>query len=594
MLGIDVYQQSRGAPVRAQDRDSGRAGNRSTTGRPVGRSAVTGPAAGLIALQRAAGNAAVAQAVEQERHQHDAHCAHAPAVQRRSLVHEVLRRPGSPLDTPLRTEMEARFEGADFSGVRVHSDTVAQRSALEINAKAYTSGPHIVDGGGMSKEDWAHELTHYLDQQAGPVPGKDNGSGLSVSDPGDFGERRAVEKAREVMSGPAPVQRTTTDGESGPHAHGSHAHGPHAHGSHAPGPGGTAAGATRAPADAAAAVQRTVWKFNGSTRTHYVGGRNSGVWHDETDERRTRTTTALGLDPAHVHHGDKYDDTTRQLHGSGNIAFSKRGTFSDDRQAHEQQTSYVQRERRIRQAVVEAKQRMATAMGMLQAAAQGAPNPTLLHALHRSFPFTQTLTAAQLAPVLAHIIRAIGRVQAGLNAQGAEIAVVGTPSLLDINAQGAASAGAVGWVEPSLGERLSNAATNRLAPEHPLPSMDAQRGGPINLNPRGDNAWFVIHEATHRFAGSLDYQYSPYDFEISEDAAETSMAAIRTPAEQSAKMAELTGRRAARPSDTYTGQDERSYPVKQQNWYAMGRRSLMNADSYAQLVLTATGATAPL
>ncbi|MFF3502319.1 DUF4157 domain-containing protein [Streptomyces sp. NPDC003247] len=573
--------------MRAQDRDSDRGSNQAAPGRPVGRNAVTGPAAGLLALQRTAGNAAVAQAVAEERHQHDAHCGHAPAVQRRSLVHDVLRTPGRPLDTPLRTEMESRFGGADFSGVRVHSDTVAQRSALEIEAKAYTSGPHIVDGGSMSKEDWAHELTHYIDQQAGPVPGKDNGSGLNVSDPGDSGERRAVENARQVMSGPVPpVQRVAADDGHGPHAHGRH-------GAH--GPGGTAAGATTASADAPAAVQRTVWKYNGSTRTHgHVGGQNSGLWHDEANPQQTRSTTDLGLNPDRVHHGDKYDDTTRQLHGSGNIAFSKRGTFEDSPQAHQRQTAYAQRERRIRQAVVESKQRMATTLQMLHAATQGAPHPTLLHALHRSFPFTQSLTPAQLVSVIGHITQAITRVQAGLNAQGAQIAVVGTPGLFDINAQGASAAGAVGWVEPTMSERITNATTNRLAPENPLPPMDTDRTGPINLNFQGDNAWFVIHEATHRFAGTLDYQYSSYDFEIGEDAAENAMATLRTPAEQAARMAEVVGNRAVRPSDGYTGQDEKSRPAKQQNWYAMGRRALMNADSYAQLVLTATGATMPL
>ncbi|MFJ4617647.1 DUF4157 domain-containing protein [Streptomyces sp. NPDC088812] len=205
--------------MRAQDRDSDRGSNQAATGRPVGRNTATGPAAALLALQRTAGNAAVVQAVAEERHQHDADCGHAPAVQRRSLVHEVLRSPGRPMDAPLRTEMESRFQGADFSGVRVHSDTVAQRSALDMEAKGYTSGSHIVDGGSMTKEDWAHELTHYMDQQAGPVPGTDNGSGVKVSDPSDWGERRAVENARKVMSGPVPpVQRAVTE-DTHAHAH---------------------------------------------------------------------------------------------------------------------------------------------------------------------------------------------------------------------------------------------------------------------------------------------------------------------------------------------------------------------------------------
>lgn len=158
--------------------------------------------AALLALQRAVGNAAVAAMMADQETQ---------PVQR-SAVHEVLRSAGRPMDAAFRGEMEARFGGADFSGVRVHSDTAAQRSALEIQAVAYASGSHVVDGGGMTKEDWAHELTHYLDQQAGPVPGTDNGSGLRLSDPTDAGERRAVDNARKVVSGPVPAPRATADG----------------------------------------------------------------------------------------------------------------------------------------------------------------------------------------------------------------------------------------------------------------------------------------------------------------------------------------------------------------------------------------------
>ncbi|MEU4928765.1 DUF4157 domain-containing protein [Streptomyces yokosukanensis] len=183
--------------MRAHDRENEQSDTRSAPRRPAGPAST-----GLEALQRAVGNAAVTRAVEREREQQ---------VQRRSLVHDVLRSPGRPMDTGLREEMEGRFGGADFSGVRVHSDEVARRSAVEIQAKAYTSGPHVVDGGRMTKEDWAHELTHYLDQRSGPVPGTDNGSGLRVSHPSDAGERHAVNNARKVMTGSAPVQRTARE-----------------------------------------------------------------------------------------------------------------------------------------------------------------------------------------------------------------------------------------------------------------------------------------------------------------------------------------------------------------------------------------------
>jgi len=159
-------------------------------------------------LRRLAGNAAVTQAIAEERHEYDAGRGHTPSVQRRALVHDVVRSPGQSMDPALRGEMEARFGGADFSGVRVHTGSAARASAVQLHAKAYASGPNVVVGDTMTKEDWAHELTHYQDQLSGPVPGTDNGAGVKVSSENDSGERRAVDNALQVMSGSVrPVQR---------------------------------------------------------------------------------------------------------------------------------------------------------------------------------------------------------------------------------------------------------------------------------------------------------------------------------------------------------------------------------------------------
>ncbi|WP_307835352.1 eCIS core domain-containing protein [Streptomyces adelaidensis] len=196
--------------MRAQDKATAKDRGRTGAGRPAGRVPAHGPAAALLALQRAAGNAAVARAVDEQRHEHDAGCGHgagASSVQR-SAVHQVLGTSGQPLGAALRSEMEGRFDGEDFSGVRVHTDTVAQRSAAEIGAKAYTSGSHVV-WDGRDKHTLAHELDHYRQQRRGTVPGTDNGSGLRVSDPSDWAEQEAEATARRVMSGPAPVQRAT-------------------------------------------------------------------------------------------------------------------------------------------------------------------------------------------------------------------------------------------------------------------------------------------------------------------------------------------------------------------------------------------------
>ncbi|WP_443072390.1 eCIS core domain-containing protein [Streptomyces sp. RPT161] len=127
------------------------------------------------------------------------------AVQR-SAVHAVLRSPGKPLEPAVRAEMEARL-GADFSNVRIHADTAAQRSAAELGARAYTSGSHVVIGqGGGDKHTLAHELTHVIQQRQGQVAGADNGNGLRVSDPSDRFEREAEANAHRVMGGPVPTE----------------------------------------------------------------------------------------------------------------------------------------------------------------------------------------------------------------------------------------------------------------------------------------------------------------------------------------------------------------------------------------------------
>jgi hypothetical protein len=67
--------------------------------------------------------------------------------------------------------MEQHF-GYDFSRVRIHSDAVAEQSARNLNAQAYTVGNDIVFGAGQyapgahqGRRMIAHELTHVLQQQ---------------------------------------------------------------------------------------------------------------------------------------------------------------------------------------------------------------------------------------------------------------------------------------------------------------------------------------------------------------------------------------------------------------------------------------------
>lgn len=91
-------------------------------------------------------------------------------------VHEVLRSPGAPLDAGTRAFMEPRF-GQDFSRVRVHSGALAEQSARDINARAYTAGHDIVFGAGElspascgGRGLLAHELAHVIQQTSRSVP----------------------------------------------------------------------------------------------------------------------------------------------------------------------------------------------------------------------------------------------------------------------------------------------------------------------------------------------------------------------------------------------------------------------------------------
>ncbi|MFI2645566.1 DUF4157 domain-containing protein [Streptomyces sp. NPDC018610] len=172
-----------------------------TPGAPVDRADVT-------ALQRAAGNAVVARLVEEQRHAHGPGRGHADRTVQRSAVHDVLRGAGQPMGGELRQEMEARFGGADFSDVRLHTGAQARRSAEEVGARAYTSGSSIVIGdGGADKHTLAHELGHVLQQRQGPVGGEADPRGLRISRPTDPLEVAAERQAHEVMRGQVPVLR---------------------------------------------------------------------------------------------------------------------------------------------------------------------------------------------------------------------------------------------------------------------------------------------------------------------------------------------------------------------------------------------------
>ena len=76
---------------------------------------------------------------------------------------------GSPLPDNVRSFMEPRF-GADFSQVRVHTDSQAVQMNQAVGAQAFTHGSDIYYGSGKSpaiSDLTAHELTHVVQQTGG-------------------------------------------------------------------------------------------------------------------------------------------------------------------------------------------------------------------------------------------------------------------------------------------------------------------------------------------------------------------------------------------------------------------------------------------
>ncbi len=93
-----------------------------------------------------------------------------------SIVYDVLREPGKPLDSATRSAAGERL-GFSFENVRVHDDLRAAASAEAICAQAYTVGGHVIFGrnryaphSAVGRELLYHELCHVA-QQGAQTPG---------------------------------------------------------------------------------------------------------------------------------------------------------------------------------------------------------------------------------------------------------------------------------------------------------------------------------------------------------------------------------------------------------------------------------------
>jgi len=107
---------------------------------------------------------------------------------------------GQNLDHGVRRQMESSF-GADFGGVRIHTDHKADSLSRDLSARAFTTGQDIFFRQGAyqpassgGRELIAHELTHVVQQGGSQVR-----RAMSVSQPHDPHEVEAEQTARAVM-----------------------------------------------------------------------------------------------------------------------------------------------------------------------------------------------------------------------------------------------------------------------------------------------------------------------------------------------------------------------------------------------------------
>ena len=179
--------------------------NHATASRP------TRGAQSLLQLQRQYGNRYVQRVLALAR-KADGEAEAAPEVE--ASIQQA-RGSGQALDSRVRAQMESAF-GADFGGVRVHTDAGADTLSRALSARAFTTGQDIFfrqgeynPGTSSGRELLAHELTHVVQQAGSTVQGK-----LVIGQPGDMYEQEADRVTERVMQMPEPqVQRQPEEEE---------------------------------------------------------------------------------------------------------------------------------------------------------------------------------------------------------------------------------------------------------------------------------------------------------------------------------------------------------------------------------------------
>jgi hypothetical protein len=157
----------------------------------------------LWRLQRQYGNRYVGQVLRQAG-------ALAPAGEMDAVERSIgqARGGGQAMDHGTRGKMEQAF-GADFGGVRIHTDNRADTLSQSLSARAFTTGSDVFfrqgeysPGTSSGRELLAHELTHVVQQSGDGIQRK-----MTVSEPGDPMELEADRTAQAVIQqehAPAP------------------------------------------------------------------------------------------------------------------------------------------------------------------------------------------------------------------------------------------------------------------------------------------------------------------------------------------------------------------------------------------------------
>jgi hypothetical protein len=132
----------------------------------------------------------------------------------------VLRSAGRPLDTAVRSRMEAHFRH-DFRRVRIHAGAAAASASREVGARAFTVGHQVVLARGEYRPGTpagdrllAHELAHVVQQ--GNDGGADLGTGRERLERGARQAAMALDAGRQAPPMPSSPPALLRDGPGAP------------------------------------------------------------------------------------------------------------------------------------------------------------------------------------------------------------------------------------------------------------------------------------------------------------------------------------------------------------------------------------------